>query len=220
MSRALEPGSHISHYRVVGPLGAGGMGEVYLAQDLSLERNVALKVLPPHLIRNEERVRRFVLEAKSASSLSHPNIVTIYEIGEDAVRSREGETSAEAPSSPVHFISMELVSGETLTTKIHQDKTDLRTLLGYLAQAAEGLAKAHAAGIVHRDLKPSNIMVSKDGYAKILDFGLAKLTEKQSADPDVTSGLTQAGDGTSAGTVVGTVAYMSPDEVRGNSVDH
>ena len=142
MSRALEPGSHISHYRVVGPLGAGGMGEVYLAQDLSLERNVALKVLPPHLIRNEERVRRFVLEAKSASSLSHPNIVTIYEIGQDAVRSREGETSAEAASSPVHFISMELVSGETLAAKIHHEKTDLRTLLGYLAQAAEGLAKS------------------------------------------------------------------------------
>src|SRR5947208_950128 len=90
----------------------------------------------------------------------------------------------------------------------------------YLAQAAEGLAKAHAAGIVHRDLKPSNIMVSKDGFAKILDFGLAKLTEKQSADPDVTSGLTQAGDGTGVGTVVGTVAYMSPEQVRGNSVDH
>src|SRR5437773_8336522 len=208
MSRTLEPGSHISHYRVVGPLGAGGMGEVYLAQDLSLERNVALKVLPPHLIRNEERVRRFVLEAKSASSLSHPNIVTIYEIGQDAVRSREGETSAEAAASPVHFISMELVSGETLAAKIHHEKTDLRTLLGYLAQAAEGLAKAHAAGIVHRDLKPSNIMVSKDGFAKILDFGLAKLTEKQSADPDVTSAPTMVADATDAGAVLGTAGYM------------
>src|SRR5213594_3871610 len=150
--RTLQPEDLIAHYRIVGPLGAGGMGEVYLAQDQTLERSVALKILPPELVR----------------------------------------------------------SGETLTTKIHNDKTDLRTLLGYLAQAAEGLAKAHAAGIVHRDLKPSNIMVSKDGFAKILDFGLAKLTEKQSADPDVTSGLTQAGDGTSAGAVVGTVAYMSP----------
>ena len=111
------------------------------------------------------------------------------------------------------------MSGSTLSTKIHQDKTDLRTLLGYLAQAAEGLAKAHAAGIVHRDLKPGNIMVSKDGFAKILDFGLAKLTEKQSADADVTSGPSAGGDGTSVGAIVGTVAYMSPEQVRGSSVD-
>ncbi|PYU93050.1 MAG: hypothetical protein DMG08_11125, partial [Acidobacteria bacterium] len=220
MSRALEPGSHISHYRVVGPLGAGGMGEVYLAQDLSLERNVALKVLPPHLIRNEERVRRFVLEAKSASSLSHPNIVTIYEIGQDAVRSREGETSAEAASSPVHFISMELVSGETLAAKIHHEKTDLRTLLGYLAQAAEGLAKAHAAGIVHRDLKPGNIMVSKDGFAKVLDFGLAKLTERHVSDEEATNAPTATEARTGQGTIIGTVGYMSPEQVQAKPVDH
>ena len=198
------------------------MGEVYLAQDQTLERSVALKILPPELVRSEDRVRRFVREAKSASSLNHPNIVTIYEIGEDRVRTPEGEGAgaAESGSASVHFISMELVSGETLTTKIHHDKTDLRTLLGYLAQAAEGLAKAHAAGIVHRDLKPGNIMVSKDGYAKVLDFGLAKLTEKADADADVTHGLTEAGDGTSVGAVVGTVGYMSPEQVRGSSVDH
>src|SRR5882672_4049264 len=208
--RTLQPEDLIAHYRIVGPLGAGGMGEVYLAQDQTLERSVALKILPPELVRSEERVRRFQREAKSASSLNHPNIVTIYEIGQDEVRGHEGTATKDSgPSSAVHYISMELVSGETLTTKIHQDKTDLRTLLGYLAQAAEGLAKAHAAGIVHRDLKPSNIMVSKDGFAKVLDFGLAKLTEKQSADADVTGGLTRAGDGTSEGAVVGTVAYMS-----------
>src|SRR5882672_5898670 len=184
--RTLQPEDLIAHYRIVGPLGAGGMGEVYLAQDQTLERSVALKILPPELVRSEERVRRFQREAKSASSLNHPNIVTIYEIGQDEVRGHEGAAPKDSgPSSSVHYISMELVSGETLTTKIHQDKTDLRTLLGYLAQAAEGLAKAHAAGIVHRDLKPSNIMVSKDGFAKVLDFGLAKLTEKQSADADV-----------------------------------
>jgi serine/threonine protein kinase len=194
------------------------MGEVYLAQDQTLERSVALKILPPELVKNEERVRRFQREAKSASSLNHPNIVTIYEIGQDEVRGHEGAPK-EAGSSAVHFISMELVSGSTLSTKIHQDKTDLRTLLGYLAQAAEGLAKAHAAGIVHRDLKPGNIMISKDGFAKILDFGLAKLTEKQSADADVTSGPSQAGEGTSIGTIVGTVSYMSPEQVRGGSVD-
>jgi serine/threonine protein kinase/dipeptidyl aminopeptidase/acylaminoacyl peptidase len=218
-SRTLQPEDQISHYRIVGPLGAGGMGEVYLAQDQTLERSVALKILPPELVRNEERVRRFQREAKSASSLNHPNIVTIYEIGQDEVRGHEGDGPKEPGSSSVHYISMELVSGATLTTKIHQDKTDLRTLLGYLAQAAEGLAKAHAAGIVHRDLKPGNIMVSKDGFAKILDFGLAKLTEKQSSDPDVTSGLSDGGEGTSVGAIVGTVAYMSPEQVRGSSVD-
>ena len=112
--RTLQPGDEISHYRVVGPLGAGGMGEVYLAQDLKLERSVALKVLPAVLVRSAERVRRFVLEAKSASSLNHPNIVTIYEIGEDSVRTADA-TGAVSESEPVHFISMELISGKTLT---------------------------------------------------------------------------------------------------------
>jgi len=211
----LRPQDLIAHYRIVGPLGAGGMGEVYLALDQKLDRNVALKILPPELVRSEERVQRFVLEAKSASSLSHPNIVTIYEIGQDAVR------SAHAPdSSPVHFISMELVSGKTLAALIHDDKTDLRTLLGYLAQAADGLAKAHAAGIVHRDLKPGNIMVSADGFAKVLDFGLAKLTEKRDAGPDVTSAPTRMADATQDGVVVGTAGYMSPEQVQGKSVDY
>ena len=220
-ARTLQPQDQIAHYRIVGPLGAGGMGEVYLAQDQTLERNVALKILPPELVQSEERVRRFVREAKSASSLNHPNIVTIYEIGQDEVRGSESGGANEASSSMLHYISMELVSGETLTTRIHHDKTDLRTLLGYLAQAAEGLAKAHAAGIVHRDLKPGNIMVSKDGFAKVLDFGLAKLTEKAPAEGEVTSsGATQAGDGTSVGAVVGTVGYMSPEQVRGATVDH
>ncbi|MGE5176913.1 MAG: protein kinase domain-containing protein [Hyphomicrobiales bacterium] len=218
-ARALQPEDQIAHYRIVSPLAAGGMGEVYLAQDQSLERSVALKVLPPELTRSEERVRRFIREAKSASSLNHPNIVTIYEIGQDAIRPAAG-AAPDAGSSSVHYISMELVSGETLGTKIHHDKTDLRTLLGYLAQAAEGLAKAHAAGIVHRDLKPSNIMVSKDGFTKILDFGLAKLTERGAAEGDATQGATQAEEGTRAGVVMGTVGYMSPEQVQGKAVDH
>jgi serine/threonine protein kinase/Tol biopolymer transport system component len=215
--RTLQPSDEISHYRVVGPLGAGGMGEVYLAKDQSLERSVALKILPPELVRSEERVRRFMLEAKSASSLSHPNIVTIYEIGEDRIR--PGGV-AESDSGAVHFISMELVSGKTLSTLIHEDRTDLRTLLGYLAQAAEGLAKAHAAGIVHRDLKPGNIMVTADGFAKVLDFGLAKLTERRESDADVSTAPTVAQEGTSAGVVLGTAGYMSPEQVQGKSVDH
>jgi len=199
MSRTLQPEDQIAHYRVVGPLGAGGMGEVYAARDEKLERSVALKVLPARLVRNEERVRRFITEAKSASSLNHPNIVTIYEIGHDSVRASQAGDEADSGSGPVHFISMELVSGETLTQKIHGERADLRTLVGYLAQAAEGIAKAHAAGIVHRDLKPGNIMISNDGFAKVLDFGLAKLTEKQAvADEDLTSAPTegaQTGEG-------------------------
>ncbi len=220
MSRTLQPEDQISHYRVVGPLGAGGMGEVYIAQDEKLERVVALKVLPPNLVRNEERVRRLVTEAKSASSLNHPNIVTIYEIGQDRVRTSQAGDEAEQVQEPVHFISMELVSGETLSQKIHQEKTDLKTLLGYLAQAAEGIAKAHAAGIVHRDLKPGNIMVSKDGFVKVLDFGLAKLTEKHGvSDEEMTSATTDVA-ATGAGVVLGTVAYMSPEQVQAKTVDH
>jgi Tol biopolymer transport system component len=195
------------------------MGEVYVAQDESLERSVALKVLPPDLVRNEERVRRFVKEAKSASSLSHPHIVTIYEIGRDRVRCGDA-AGEEAPSDPVHFISMELVTGETLKNKIHVEKMDLRTLVGHLAQAAEGLAKAHAVGIVHRDLKPSNIMVSRDGYAKVLDFGLAKLTEREASRGDMTQATTRALDETDEGVVVGTIGYMSPEQVQGKPVDH
>jgi Tol biopolymer transport system component len=194
------------------------MGEVYLAQDQTLERNVALKVLPPELVKDPDRVRRFVLEAKSASSLSHPNIVTIYEIGQDVVRGSDG--GAGPDSTPVQFMSMELINGKTLSTIIHDDKADVRTVLGYLAQAAEGLAKAHTAGIVHRDLKPGNIMVSADGFAKVLDFGLAKLTEKRDADPEQSSAPTRLEDATGAGAVIGTTGYMSPEQVQGKPVDH
>jgi Tol biopolymer transport system component len=214
-AHTLRPEDEISHYRIVGPLGAGGMGEVYLAQDRSLERNVAIKVLPPDLVRSEERVRRFVQEARSASSLSHPNIITIYEIGQGPVR-----TPGQPDSNPVHFISMELVSGKTLTHHIHDQNTDLRTLLGWLAQAADGLAKAHAAGIVHRDLKPGNIMVTNDGFAKVLDFGLAKLTETRASDPEVSSAQTRVADATAEGVVVGTAGYMSPEQIHGRAVDH
>jgi serine/threonine protein kinase/Tol biopolymer transport system component len=215
--RTLQPEDMVAHYRVVGPLGSGGMGEVYLAQDRTLERNVALKVLPAEFVKDDERLRRFGLEAKSASSLSHPNIVTIYEIGSDVVRSKDGK--AEPDSSPVQFISMELINGRTLTTLIHEEKTDVRTLLGYLAQAAEGLAKAHGAGIIHRDLKPGNVMVSSDGFAKVLDFGLAKLSEHAEPDPDTSSAPTMLEPTTGAGAVMGTTGYMSPEQVRGKPVD-
>ncbi|HEX4825927.1 MAG TPA: protein kinase [Candidatus Polarisedimenticolaceae bacterium] len=216
-ARTLQPEDQIAHYRIVAPLGAGGMGEVYLAQDGTLGRQVALKILPPELVRSQERVRRFVQEAKSASSLNHPNIVTIYEIGEAEVRSSAG--GAGISSGPLQYISMEVVAGKTLAAKIYDERTDLRTLLGYLAQAAEGIAKAHAVGIVHRDLKPGNIMVSDDGFAKVLDFGLAKLTETQAADPALSTAPTHDGDHTQGGVAIGTAGYMSPEQTLGKIVD-
>ncbi|MFN8177682.1 MAG: protein kinase [bacterium] len=215
--RSLKPQDRIAHYRIIGPLGSGGMGEVYCAQDQSLRRDVALKVLPPELVRSEERVRRFVREARSASSLNHPSIVTIYEIGHDRVVGADGVV--EPDSSPLHFIAMELVSGETLAAKIHEQKTELKTLLGWLAQAAEGVSKAHAAGIVHRDLKPGNIMISQDGYAKVLDFGLAKLMDRPVAESALASASTQTAEPTSEGVVLGTVGYMAPEQVQGRDVD-
>jgi serine/threonine protein kinase len=192
------------------------MGEVYVARDTTLERTVALKILPASLTSSEERVRRFVQEAKSASSLSHPHIVTIHEIGHAEVESDDG---AGPKSDPVHFIAMELIDGATLAAKIHNEKTDLKTLLEYMKQAADGLAKAHAAGIVHRDLKPDNIMVTKDGYAKILDFGLAKLQIKGNGTqhPDGDTAVRQE---TRDGVVLGTVGYMSPEQVQGKQADH
>ncbi len=140
------------------------MGEVYLAQDTRLDRKVALKVLPEEVASHRDRMERFIREAKSAASLNHPNIAHVYEIGE---------------SNGTHFIAMEFIDGETLREKIHRDKAPLTKLLKYLIQVAQGLSKAHAAGIVHRDLKPDNIMITRDDYAKVLDFGLAKLVEPQ-----------------------------------------
>jgi Tol biopolymer transport system component len=198
----FESGTTLAHYELIAPLGAGGMGEVYRARDTKLDRVVAVKILPPEVVKNDERVRRFVQEAKSASSLNHPNIVTIYEIGQ----------------APAHYIAMELVDGSTLRRLIHDQDTDLRTLIGYLAQAAEGLSKAHEAGIVHRDLKPENIMVTRDGYAKVLDFGLAKLTQKKSDETE--NSATAVRNETREGALLGTVGYMAPEQVKGKAVDH
>jgi serine/threonine protein kinase len=222
----------ISHYKVVIKLGEGGMGEVYKAQDTVLERPVALKVLLPNLVRDPDRVRRFVQEAKSASALNHPNIVTIYEIGESGAE----ETSAATLSGPaaetsgldasrMHYIAMEFVDGTTLHSKIHREKLPLKKLLEYMSQVADGLGKAHAAGIVHRDLKPENVMITQDGYAKILDFGLAKLVEPIEPAPasrgssDFAEAATAVMARTQAGMVMGTVGYMSPEQVQGKPVD-
>src|SRR5215471_15993122 len=168
MAVPVTVGATLGHYEIRSKLGAGGMGEVYLAQDTRLDRKVALKILPADLAAQSDRMERFVREAKSAAALNHPNIAHVYEIGE---------------SDGVHFIAMEFVDGETLRQLIHQRQTDLRKLLRYMQKVAEALSKAHSNGIVHRDLKPDNIMVTHDGYAKVLDFGLAKLIEPQLVDP-------------------------------------
>lgn len=183
------------------------MGEVYLAYDTELERNIALKILPAGLATNEERMRRFVREARAAAALNHPNIAHVYEIGE---------------SGGSNFIAMEFVDGVTLREKIHSGQTDLIKLLEYLIQVAEGLTKAHHAGIVHRDLKPDNIMITHDGYAKILDFGLVKLVEQQKprgAVDAVSSEVITAmmPQHSTPGMIMGTVGYMSPEQAQGET---
>ncbi len=214
MEQSIPAGAVLSRYRVVERIGAGGMGEVYKAYDTSLDRSVALKILPPELVSHEDRLQRFVLEAKAASGLSHPNIVTIHEIGSSTLESTDGE-----PSAPFHFIAMELVEGETLRKTIYRERRMLRPLLDYLAQAADGLAKAHAAGIIHRDLKPENIMVTEDGFAKILDFGLAKLIERNSPLSHDGDAPTAVRENTREGIVLGTLGYMSPEQVEAKPVD-
>lgn len=209
----LSAGKRLGRYEIRSLLGAGGMGEVYLAHDTQLRRPVALKLLPSQFVQDESRLGRFRQEAYAVAALSHPNIAHIYEIGND---------------DGAHFIVMEFIDGETLRPKIHRDKTRLTKLLDYLTQVADGLAKAHAAGIVHRDLKPDNIMIARDGYAKILDFGLAKFIQTSQA---AQSEPTASGDDVSTvmlrqkslpGVVMGTIGYLSPEQARGESsdVDH
>ena len=187
------------------------MGEVYLAEDTKLDRKVALKTLPADVASNQDRMERFVREAKAAAALNHPNIAHVYEIGE---------------SDGTHFIAMEFVEGVTLRETIHHERIELGKLLRYLQHAAEGLAKAHAAGIVHRDLKPDNIMISSDGHTKILDFGLAKLIEPQPATTGEVDNLDEAATAilqqqSTPGVIMGTVGYMSPEQAQGktNEID-
>src|ERR1043165_7283343 len=197
--------TQLGRYQIRSLLGAGGMGEVYLAQDTSLNRKVALKVLPSDLASNQDRMRRFKQEATAAASLNHPNIAHIYEIGE---------------VNDCNFIAMEYVDGTTLRHKIHDDDEDLAKLLRVLQHVAEGLAKAHDAGIIHRDLKPDNIMVTSDGHAKILDFGLAKLIEVPTSSDS--EGPTILQQNSTPGLILGTLGYMSPEQAQGKTkdVDH
>ena len=203
MTESLLPNSSISHYRIVSKIGAGGMGEVYLAEDTKLDRQVALKILPQEFAQDSDRMNRFVREAKSASALNHPNIITIHEVGEV-----EG----------THFIASEYIQGETLHTRLKQTPLDLRTTLDIAIQIASALNAAHKAGIIHRDIKPENVMIRPDGVVKILDFGIAKLSTKRAEPTDEEAATALKQQGTSPGVIIGTANYMSPEQARGKDV--
>ena len=200
----IQPGTKLGRYEIRSHIGAGGMGDVYLARDTELDRSVALKVLPPSVASDQQRMRRFVQEAKAASSLNHQNIITIYEIGE---------------TESTRFIATEFVDGVTLRQQLRRGRLTLTETLNIAIQVAAGLAAAHEAGIIHRDIKPENVMLrNRDGFVKLLDFGLVKLTEVSTTTTD-TEAPTRALVNTDAGTVMGTVTYMSPEQARGKTVD-
>src|SRR5262245_22903063 len=201
-------GKSISHYQVLSMLGAGGMGEVYLAQDSRLGRKVALKLLPKKFTQDEVRVKRFDREARAVSALNHPNIITIHEIGWAQER---------------HFIVNEYVEGQTLRQLMASGPIELNTVLDIATQVASALSAAHEVGIVHRDIKPENVMIRRDGLVKMLDFGLAKLAERQ---PSVNPSWDTGGDtsetlsaGAFTGLIMGTPQYMSPEQIRGGKVE-
>jgi serine/threonine protein kinase len=194
-----NPGREIGPYKIIERLGSGGMGEVYLAQDARLDRLVALKVLPPYFVSDDTRLRRFQREARAASALNHPNILTIHEVGE---------------LDGVHFIATEFIDGHTIRELMAAGDLSLTDVLDIVGQVADALSAAHVAGIVHRDIKPENIMRRHDGRVKVLDFGIAKLLERTIADiPAITATQTETG------VVLGTVGYMSPEQTRGLEVD-
>ncbi len=201
----LAGGHSLGHYRIISKIGAGGMGEVFLAEDTKLDRKVAVKFLNEEFARDADKLRRFVQEAKAASALNHPNILTVYEIGE---------------ADGTNYIATEFIEGKTLREQISEHEPfQLNTILKVGAQVSEALAAAHQAGIIHRDIKPENIMIRSDGYAKVLDFGLAKLTEQKKSDSISMEGETRALVNTSPGVVMGTVSYMSPEQARGQQTD-
>jgi len=198
----LEANKKFGRYQIRRKIGEGGMGEVYLAQDTSLERKTALKILPGSVAQDAERMQRFVREAKSASALNHPNIITIYEIGE---------------TDNTHFIAAEYIEGDTLRERLNDAPVNINTFLDIAVQAASALDAAHRAGIIHRDIKPENVMIRPDGVVKLLDFGIAKLTEKRNeADSEAATAIKAQ---TNPGMIIGTAAYMSPEQARGKEVD-
>src|ERR1700734_1769376 len=197
----LTPGTKLGPYEIVAIVGAGGMGEGYRARDSRLKRDVAIKVLPQAFSLDADRLRRFEQEALATAALNHPNILAVFDIG----------TSEGSP-----YVVSELLEGETLRDRLRGGSLALRKTLDYALQVAHGLAAAHEKGIIHRDLKPDNLFVTKDGRVKILDFGLAKLTQPE---PGVHTSLPTVTHGTEAGVVMGTAGYMPPEEVRGPAGD-
>lgn len=201
----------IRRFDVTRLIARGGMGEVYLARDPVLGRDLALKILRQDVTRDSDRLERFVQEARAASALNHPHLISIYDIGESTPK-RAGE----AVGAPVLYIAMELVSGETLRASIEGQRVPLERMLDFLAQVADALDAAHAAGVTHRDLKPENVMIADSGYAKVLDFGIAKLRpDLTQTEPGRRSGAT-----TDGGRLIGTIGYMSPEQVQGQATDH
>jgi serine/threonine protein kinase len=199
----LSAGTRLGPYEILSPLGVGGMGEVYRAKDTRLARDVAVKVLPEEFFEGEEKRQRFEREARLLASLTHPNVAAVYSFEEISGR---------------HLLVMELIEGETLRAQLAEGTLPMKKILRIAAQVAEGLAKAHGAGIVHRDLKPENVIVTRDGFAKILDFGLAKVSTTEAGPSGETAAPTLS-KMTEPGTVMGTVAYMSPEQALGRPVD-
>ena len=198
---ALAPGTRLGPYEILAAVGAGGMGEVYRARDTRLERTVAIKILPESFANDRERLERFQQEARILSSLNHPNLMAVYDVG-----AQDG----------MHFLVSEFLEGETLRDRMNAGPLPQRRVIEYGLQIAKGLAAAHEKGIVHRDLKPENVFVLRDDRVKILDFGLAK----QRVMPSTTDATMASPNQTSAGTVLGTAGYMSPEQVRGEPVDY
>ena len=197
-------GSRIGVYEILAPIGAGGMGEVYRARDTKLGRDVALKILPPAFTADADRVARFEREARLLASLNHPHIGAIYGF----------EDAGDMPA-----LVLELVEGDTLDDLVHRGPLTLSEALAVAQQVADALDAAHASGIIHRDLKPSNIKITPDGVVKVLDFGLAKVPAAEGSGPDLSRSPTMASDGTNVGLILGTAAYMSPEQARGKTVD-
>src|ERR1039458_6089071 len=208
----ISVGTRLGPYEILSPLGAGGMGEVYRAKDARVDRMVALKVLPEKFFEDSERRGRFEREAKLLASLNHPGIAVLFSFEEIP-----GSSLSPASQSTLHILVMELLEGETLRSALAGAKVSTKKALEWARQMAQGLAAAHEKGIVHRDLKPENAFVTKDGRIKILDFGLAKLTEAEES-PNVTN-LPTAARGTEPGMVMGTLGYMSPEQVKGKPAD-
>src|SRR5664280_3726631 len=196
----VEPGSRLGSYEILGPLGAGGMGEVWRARDTRLQREVALKVLPKAFAEDAERLLRLTREAHVLASLNHPGIGAIYSFEQ---------------IDGTHFLGLELVPGETLKQRIARGPIPVSEALGIARQIADALETAHGKGILHRDLKPANVKVTPDGRVKLLDFGLAKAFTAERNSPEISQSPTAAADGTRQGLILGTASYMSPEQARG-----